>query len=115
MANVVNPEPESTTLNTELESQTFEPATELEQPSPESTSNPEATKTVEISALDADAPSEPVAPVAAVTPVAEATEEAAPAAEVATEVPAPPAPAAQAEPVAATPAPATSIWSLMWA
>jgi small subunit ribosomal protein S1 len=106
MANVVNPEPESITLNTELEIPTLEPVAEQEQPSPESTSNPEATKTVEISALDADAPSEPVAPVAAVTPVAEATEEAAPAAEVATEVPAPPAPSAQAEPVAETPAPA---------
>jgi small subunit ribosomal protein S1 len=108
MANVVNPEPESITLNTELEIPTLEPVAEQEQPSPESTSNPEATKTVEISALDADAPSEPVAPVAAVTPVAEATEEAAPAAEVATEVPAPPAPSAQAEPVAETPAPAKS-------
>jgi small subunit ribosomal protein S1 len=78
---------------------------EQEQPSPESTSNPEAPKTVEISALDADALTEPVAEV---TPVAEATEEAAPAAEVATEVPAPPAPSAQAEPVAETPAPAKS-------
>ena len=106
MANVVNPEPESITLNTELEIPTLEPVAEQEQPSPESTSNPEAPKTVEISALDADAPSEPVAPVAAATPVAEATEEAAPAAEVATEVPAPPAPSAQAEPVAETPAPA---------
>ena len=106
MANVVNPEPESITLNTELEIPTLEPVAEQEQPSPESTSNPEATKTVEISALDADAPSEPVAPVAAATPVAEATEEAAPAAEVATEVPAPPAPSAQDEPVAETPAPA---------
>ncbi len=41
MANVLNPETESTTLNTELETPTLEPATELEQPSPESTSNPE--------------------------------------------------------------------------
>jgi small subunit ribosomal protein S1 len=105
MANVVNPEPESITLNTELE--TLEPATEQEQSSPESTSNLEAPDTVEISALDADAPSESVAPVAEATPpVAEATVEAAPAVEVATEVPAPPAPEAKAEPVAATPEPA---------
>jgi small subunit ribosomal protein S1 len=105
MANVVNPEPESITLNTELESPTLEPATEQKQPLPESTSNPEPPKAVEISALDADAPSEPVtpvtpvAPVAEVTPVAEATVEAAPAAEVATEVPAQPEIVAQAEPV----------------
>ncbi len=47
MANVLNPETESITLNTELETPTLEPATELEslqridQPSRESTSNPE--------------------------------------------------------------------------
>ena len=47
MANVLNPETESITLNTELETPTLDPATELEhlaridQPSPESTSNPE--------------------------------------------------------------------------
>ena len=46
MANVLNPETESITLNTELETPTLEPATELEhlasidQPSRESTSNP---------------------------------------------------------------------------
>ena len=56
MAQVVNPEPESTTLNTELE--ILEPATEQEQPLPESTSNHKA---VDISALDADASTEPVA------------------------------------------------------
>jgi small subunit ribosomal protein S1 len=122
MANVVNPETESTTLNTELEIPTLEPATEQEQPLPESTSNPETAEAVEISALDADAPSKPVASVAEETPVAEAAVEAAPAAEVATEVPAQPevaapaepkieaaaepAPQAQAEPVAAPPAPA---------
>jgi len=97
MANVVNPEPESTTLNTELESQTLEPAAEQEQPSPESTSNLEIPQAVEISALDADAPTEPVAPVAVATPVAEA----APAAEVTVEVPAPPGPATKPEPAAA--------------
>ena len=41
MANVLNPEPESITLNTTMETPTLEPATELEQPSYESTSNPE--------------------------------------------------------------------------
>jgi small subunit ribosomal protein S1 len=46
MANVLNPETESITLNTELETPTLEPAAELDrlanldQPSPESTSNP---------------------------------------------------------------------------
>src|SRR5271157_2625781 len=53
MAKVVNPEPESTTLNTEMEVPTLEPATEQEQPLPESTSNQESSKAVEISALDA--------------------------------------------------------------
>ncbi len=61
MANVLNPEPESITLNTELETPTLEPATEHEQPSPESTSNPETAEVVETPALDADAPTEPVA------------------------------------------------------
>jgi small subunit ribosomal protein S1 len=87
MAKVVNPEPESITLNTELETPTLEPATELEQPSSESTSNTETAEVDEITALDADALTEPVAETA---PVAEATVEAAPAAEVATEVPAQP-------------------------
>jgi small subunit ribosomal protein S1 len=90
MPNVLNPETESTTLNTQLEA-TLEPATELEQPLPESTSNTEIAVSVETPALDADAPTEPVA---VSLPVAEATVEAAPAAEVATEVP-----AVEAEPV----------------
>ncbi len=46
MPNVLNPEPESITLNTELETPTLEPATELEQPSSESTSNPETAQEV---------------------------------------------------------------------
>jgi small subunit ribosomal protein S1 len=97
MANVLNPEPESITLNTELETPTLEPATELEslpradQSSRESTSNTEtaeAATAVEPTALDADALTEPVAEAAHVeqvtdgspaTPV-EATAEAAPAA-----------------------------------
>ena len=61
MPNVLNPEPESITLNTELETPTLEPATELEQPSSESTSNPETAQEVaaiETPALDADAPTE---------------------------------------------------------
>jgi small subunit ribosomal protein S1 len=86
MANVLNPEPESITLNTELETPTLEPATELDslpridQPLRESTSNTEtaeAVTAVEPTALDADALTEPVAEAA---PVAHATAEAAPAA-----------------------------------
>jgi len=67
MANVLNPETESTTLNTELETPTLEPAAELEslsrigQPSRESTSNPESSATEEATALDADALTEPAA------------------------------------------------------
>ncbi|HEY1987297.1 MAG TPA: 30S ribosomal protein S1 [Terracidiphilus sp.] len=64
MSNVLNPETESITLNTELETPIFEPATELEQPSFESTSNPETaeiSEAIEPSALDADATTEPVA------------------------------------------------------
>jgi small subunit ribosomal protein S1 len=61
MANVLNPEPESITLNTELETPTLEPATELEQPLHESTSNPETAELVESPALDADALTKSVA------------------------------------------------------
>src|SRR5580658_9490965 len=69
MPNVLNPEPESITLNTELETPTLEPATELDsypridQSSRESTSTPETAEVVtadELAALDADAPTEPV-------------------------------------------------------
>jgi small subunit ribosomal protein S1 len=60
MADVLNPETESTTLNTELEMPTLDPATEQEQPLHESTSNPE-TAEVNPPALDADATTEPVA------------------------------------------------------
>jgi small subunit ribosomal protein S1 len=100
MANVLNPETESTTLNTELESPTLEPATEQVQPLPESTSNTETAETVETPALDADAITEPVVEE---PPVVKATVEAAPAAEVATE------PAAPAKPVAAVPAKAAHL------
>ncbi len=58
MSNVLNPEPESITLNTELETPTLEPATESEQPSYESTSNPEKAQVAQSPALDADAPTE---------------------------------------------------------
>jgi small subunit ribosomal protein S1 len=121
MANVLNPETESTTLNTELESPTLEPATEQEQPLPESTSNTETAPTavaVEVPALDADAPTEPVveaetqaesapeaAAVAPTEPQAEAETQAESAPEpaaVAAEVPAQPEPAVKAEPVAET-------------
>ena len=72
MANVLNPETESITLNTELETPTLDPATELEnlasvdQPLPESTSNLptpniDNSPVVEASPLDADALTEPVA------------------------------------------------------
>jgi small subunit ribosomal protein S1 len=83
MANVLNPETESTTLNTELEIPTLDPATELEQPLQESTSNPETAEVVDSPALDADALTKP----AVAEPVAETP---APAA----------APAAEAHPVA---------------
>ncbi|HEX8812606.1 MAG TPA: S1 RNA-binding domain-containing protein, partial [Terracidiphilus sp.] len=83
MANVLNPETESTTLNTELETPVLEPETELEQPSHESTSTPEP-ETLAAPALDADATPQPVAeavtePASAPAPVAE--EPAAPVAE----------------------------------
>jgi small subunit ribosomal protein S1 len=85
MANVLNPEPESITLNTELETPTLEPAAELVQTSPESTSNPETAETVVSPALDADAQTEPAAvpepvaqtpaePVQAEAPVAQAAD-----------------------------------------
>ena len=60
MPNVLNPEPESTTLNTELEMPTLEPATESSQPLPESTSTPELAQSAVSSTLDADAPTHPV-------------------------------------------------------
>ncbi|MGA9670495.1 MAG: 30S ribosomal protein S1 [Terracidiphilus sp.] len=93
MPNVLNPEPESITLNTEMETPTLEPATELDsypridQSSRESTSNTETEETatpVELATLDADASTEPVAMDAPVEQ-AEATEAAAIEAKVATE------------------------------
>jgi len=119
MANVLNPETESITLNTELETPTLEPATELVQPPCESTSNPETAAVVEVPALDADALTEPVAEAAPVeaakveaaveaAPVAEAVAVAEPVVEAAavTALVAEPVAevAAQAEPVAAAPA-----------
>jgi small subunit ribosomal protein S1 len=98
MANVLNPETESITLNTELE--ILEPATEQVQPLPESTSNTqtaEAVAAVELPALDADAPT---VPEVEAVPVVEATAEAAPAQEIATEVAAQAPPAEPSEPVA---------------
>ncbi len=111
MSNVLNPEPESITLNTELETPTFEPATELEQPSFESTSNPETAEVIEAietPALDADATTEPVAEAA---PHAEIAAESEPATSPTAETPAHVEPAATVEPapavpVAAAPAPA---------
>ena len=99
MANVLNPEPESITLNTTLETPTLEPATDLEQPSYESTSNPETAEVVEVPALDADAPTEPVAQAATVE--AEPAQETAAVAQAATEAPATETATPEAKPVAA--------------
>jgi small subunit ribosomal protein S1 len=70
MPNVLNPEPESITLNTEIETPTLDPAMELEASSSESTSNPETAEThiAESNALDADASTEPVAQAAPAEP-----------------------------------------------
>ncbi|MGB9289287.1 MAG: S1 RNA-binding domain-containing protein, partial [Terracidiphilus sp.] len=65
MANVLNPETESITLNTTLETPTLEPATELghfasiDQPSPESTSNTETSSVLIAPSLDADTLTQP--------------------------------------------------------
>jgi len=113
MANVLNPETESTTLNTELETPTLDPATEHEQPSFESTSNPETAEVV-TPALDADATTEPAAIAAPVEASAE-TELIAAASVPAEEAQAPEelhapeilhAPEAPASPAEFTPAPA---------
>jgi small subunit ribosomal protein S1 len=92
MPNVLNPETESTTLNTELETPTLEPATESLQPSSESTSTPETAVSVEVPVLDADAPTAP-----------EVVEVQAAPAEAVAEAPAAETPAAEA-PAAETPA-----------
>jgi small subunit ribosomal protein S1 len=97
MANVLNPETESITLNTELETPTLEPATEQDLPSHESSSNLASAEVVALPALDADAPTEPVAEVAPPVEV-----EAEPAQAVAAEIPAQPVPTI--EPESATPA-----------
>ncbi len=106
MANVLNPEPESITLNTELETPTLEPATELEQPLHESTSNPETAELVESPALDADALTKSVAdaePVALAPAKAESAAAPAPEAHISepvkatSEVAAAPAPEKRAE------------------
>jgi small subunit ribosomal protein S1 len=104
MANVLNPEPESITLTTELETPTLESATELEQPSSESTSNPKTAQAVENSALDADAPTEPVVEAA---PAETVSAEAAPAVEVVPElaIPAEAVAVVESAPVAAEAAP----------
>src|SRR5581483_5150700 len=72
MANVLNPEPESITLNTELETPTLDPATELEQPLHESTSNTETTDALVSSSLDADAThNQATQPTPVASPIAE--------------------------------------------
>ena len=72
MANVLNSETESITLNTELELPTLEPATELEQPSFESTSNTENAEAIEVSTMDADTPQQPHAQASTEAPPAPA-------------------------------------------
>ncbi|MGH9605007.1 MAG: 30S ribosomal protein S1 [Terracidiphilus sp.] len=71
MPNLLNSEPESITLNTQLETPTLEPATENELPPYESTSNPASNldtyEAVDLTALDADTPTEPVAEAAPAT------------------------------------------------
>jgi small subunit ribosomal protein S1 len=108
MANLLNPEPESATLNTQMEALTLDPATELEQPLPESTSTPETAPAVETPALDADAPTEPVVEAVPVVEAAAEAESAPAAAEVSapSESPEPTDPAPPAEAVIETaPAP----------
>ncbi|HWA94202.1 MAG TPA: 30S ribosomal protein S1 [Terracidiphilus sp.] len=61
MANVLNSETESTTLNTELETPVTETAAEQENPSPESTSVAQPAEVAEIAAQDADTTHEPAA------------------------------------------------------
>lgn len=102
MPNVLNPEPESITLNTHLEATVLEPATELEQPLYESTSNTENDEVAELNALDADAPTEPVAEAAPVeiATYVEPAVEAALAPAVVTEVSAEPELAVETAPVA---------------
>ncbi len=65
MANVLNPETESITLNTELETPTLEPAAELEQPPYEPTSTAEAAPQAEPSTPDAEIAAEPLTEAAA--------------------------------------------------
>jgi len=82
MPNVLNPETESITLNTELETPTLEPATELEQPPYESTSNTETAEVAvadhELATLDADALTEPEAKAPPLAEVASTATEAEP-------------------------------------
>jgi len=92
MANVLNPEPESITLSTELETPVLEPAAELEQPSSESTSTTEIPAPAATPALDADTTTQPVAEEPVVAPVAEPVAE-----PVAVATPAPVAAATEAE------------------
>jgi small subunit ribosomal protein S1 len=119
MANVLNPETESLTLNTELETPTLDPATELEhladmdQPLPESTSNPETAEVAETPSLDADALTESVAQTPEVEHPAPQAHESAPLIETApepqpVEQAAEPAESVEAPPAAPHVAPPTS-------
>jgi small subunit ribosomal protein S1 len=103
MSNVLNPETESITLNTELETPVIDPATEREQPSSESTSTPETAAVPEATApaLDADTTNEPLAAIADAATAEAATAEAATAEAAPAEAEA--APAAAIEIPASTP------------
>jgi len=101
MPNVLNPETESITLNTELETPTIDPATETEHPPFESTSDPETATTPEATVLDADTLTEPAAQAATIN-------EPAPAEVTAGTAAWPEDPAQQAEPAAAAPAAASA-------
>ncbi|HEX3891461.1 MAG TPA: 30S ribosomal protein S1 [Terracidiphilus sp.] len=74
MANVLNPETESITLNTELETPTLDPATDMEQPLHESTSNTEAVEALVSPSLDADATHKPTTQPTATTQAGSLTE-----------------------------------------
>jgi small subunit ribosomal protein S1 len=113
MSNVLNPETESITLNTELEAPIAEPATEQEQPSFESTSNTQTAANPEAiapAALDADATPEPVAATADAADAPEETLSAGPAEGESASPEAPPALVAASAPaeVRTVPAPAAA-------
>ncbi len=107
MANVLNPETESLTLNTEVENPTLDPATEVEQTSFEATPTTENPAGMEARAHETETVPEPVAePVPAEEkPLAPPGEPAAAASEPPAQLAAAPAPAVATARLAASPAP----------